>query len=72
MRSILFAKFLPSVVPEWMTHVAGPLKGGVDEGVALLPGSLKKILDDRGDAASLARKAATIAGFLDTGTVDAH
>ncbi len=27
----IFAKFLPSFVPEWMAHLAGPLKGGVDQ-----------------------------------------
>ena len=55
-----------------MADSSDPLKGGVDEAAALLPGSLEKILDDGGDAASLARKAATIARFLDTGTLDAH
>ncbi len=55
---------LPTLV---MADSSDPLKGGVDEGAALLPGALKTIHDDRGDAASLARKAATIAGFLDSG-----
>ena len=36
-QSIL-AKFMPSFLPEWATHLAGPLKGGIDpsgvEGVA--------------------------------------
>ena len=50
-----------------MADSSDPLKGGVDEGASLLPGALKLIHDDRGDAASLARKAAMISGFLDTG-----
>ena len=39
-QSIL-AKFMPGFLPEWATHLAGPLKGGIDpsgvEGVADLP-----------------------------------
>ncbi len=39
-QSIL-AKFMPGFLPEWATHLAGPLRGGIDpsavEGVADLP-----------------------------------
>ncbi len=27
----IFAKFLPGFIPDWATHLAGPLKGGIDQ-----------------------------------------
>lgn len=27
----IFAKFMPGFLPEWTTHLAGPLKGGIDQ-----------------------------------------
>ena len=27
----IFTKFMPGFLPEWATHVAGPLKGGIDQ-----------------------------------------
>ncbi len=27
----IFTKFMPGFVPEWATHLAGPLKGGIDQ-----------------------------------------
>ncbi len=45
-QSIL-AKFMPPFLPEWATHLAGPLKGGIDpngvEGVADLPYAIPSI-----------------------------
>jgi hypothetical protein len=54
-----------------MADSSDPLRGGLDEGATLLPSAVKWIHDDRGDAASLARKAAGIAAFLDTGSLPA-
>jgi pimeloyl-ACP methyl ester carboxylesterase len=54
-----------------MADSSDPLRGGLDEGATLLPSAVKWIHDDRGDAASLARKAAGIAAFLDTGRLPA-
>lgn len=59
---------LPALV---MADSTDPLRSGVDEAASLLPGAVKTILEDRGDAASLARKVATIARFLDSGALGA-
>jgi pimeloyl-ACP methyl ester carboxylesterase len=54
-----------------MADSSDPLRGGLYEGATLLPSAVQWIHDDRGDAASLARKAAGIAAFLDTGRLPA-
>lgn len=54
-----------------MADSTDPLRYGVDEAAALLPGSFKTIHDDQGDAVSLARKVALIGHFLETGKLSA-